>query len=164
MPTGLQARWLTWVASQPEESNPVSDPTGEFCARGQAGDLWLVAGTFGGTARRSCTVPAGRSIAGPVLNLWEASRADCAAFLNNAQGRVLVDGRPVEAARVDAESVSFTGVAGNTVTGRAGTARTVTCGLWFTVPPLAPGDHSLTIAGATEGFSLRVEYALTVTG
>jgi hypothetical protein len=160
----MQARWWTWAASQPEATNPVSDRTGAQCAVGQGDDVWFVAGTFGGEAKRTCTVPAGRTIAGPLLNVTTDDAASCAEFIAAADGEVVLDGAPVDIKKIEAQPVTFSGVAGNPLTKKAGEVARQGCGLWFTLAGLQPGAHKLTINGVSGDFSLSVEYALTVTG
>ena len=52
------ARWWQWALSIPAAVNPILDATGANCARDQVDDVWFLAGTFGGTVTRSCTIPA----------------------------------------------------------------------------------------------------------
>jgi hypothetical protein len=62
------ARWWQWALSIPAETNPILDMDGANCANGQYDDVWFLAGTFGGPAVRSCTIPAGKPIFFPLLN------------------------------------------------------------------------------------------------
>jgi hypothetical protein len=49
--------------------NPNLDDTGAYCAQGQSGKVWFLAGTFGGPeVERYCTIPAGKSVFYPVIN------------------------------------------------------------------------------------------------
>lgn len=51
--------------------NPVSDLTGQNAALGQGGPVWFLAGTFGGRAERTVTVPAGKALFFPIVNqVW----------------------------------------------------------------------------------------------
>ena len=63
------AKWWQWAVTQPAASNPVLDSTGAYCAQGQSGPVWFLAGTFGGSVTRDCTVPTGKGMLVPVLNL-----------------------------------------------------------------------------------------------
>ena len=63
------AAWWQWALAQPASANPLFDSTGEYCGAGQSGQVWFLAGTFGGSAERTCTVPAGRALLLPVLNI-----------------------------------------------------------------------------------------------
>lgn len=160
----LQSRWWTWAASIPKESNPVADLTGEHCAEHQASDVWFFAGTFGGTARRTCPVPAGVPLAGPVLNFTAQDAEGCDQMLAAAQGEATIDGEPVRPDRLDPVSITFEAVEGNPVVNDAGSFQSYGCGLWLWIPPLSAGEHELTVRGSSGGFSLNVTYQLTVAG
>jgi hypothetical protein len=62
------AAWWTWALAIPAAQNPILDATGEFCHIGQEGPVWFLAGTFGGPATRSCTVPRGKALLVAILN------------------------------------------------------------------------------------------------
>jgi hypothetical protein len=63
--------WWRWCYSIPAAVNPVADPTGANAALGQSGPVFFLAGTFGGPAERSVTVPAGKALFFPILNqIW----------------------------------------------------------------------------------------------
>ncbi|OLF09916.1 hypothetical protein BU204_32375 [Actinophytocola xanthii] len=159
----LQSRWWTWASSAPTETNPVADTTGEFCADRQPADVWLLAGSFGETVSRRCTVPAGQPLAGPAVNQITDVPAVCDAFMREAWGEVELDGSPLDLSRADLSEITVTGVPDNPVLGAEGTFRTHGCGLWFTVPSLTPGQHTLVIKGGSTNFELEVDYDLTVT-
>jgi hypothetical protein len=160
--TLLQSTWWGWATSAPEESNPVSDTTGEFCDHNQPRDAWLLAGSFGETVSRECTVPAGFPLAGPAVNLVSSARSDCEEFMGDADGSVTLDGAELELRRANPVPVTFDTVAGNPLTGESGAFNGYACGLWFSVDSLDPGGHTLEIEGSGAGFSLSVTYALTV--
>ena len=72
-------RWVQWVLSIPTASNPTLDTSGANCAQGQAGPVWFLAGNFGGTVSRTCTVPAGKALFFPLVDgLFGAGAGDCA--------------------------------------------------------------------------------------
>ena len=64
------ARWWQWVLSVPAATNPLNDTTGAQCAQGQTGKVWFLAGTFVGPVTRTCTVPQGKALFFPILNLF----------------------------------------------------------------------------------------------
>ncbi|MET8626712.1 hypothetical protein ABZW30_23635 [Kitasatospora sp. NPDC004669] len=141
--------------------NPVSDQDGHLCAQGQKGGIWFLAGTFGETVTRSCTVPAGVPIAFPLVNrVGEA--ADCDAFMASAKGSAVLDGQALEPERYEATPVQVTGVDGNPLTQHGGRFGTRACGLWEQVEPLAPGSHTLSIRGSSGSFAVSVDYTLQV--
>jgi hypothetical protein len=62
------AEWWKWALSVPLDQSPANDPTGEFAGLGQAGPVWFLAGTFGGAAERTITIPPGKAIYFPLFN------------------------------------------------------------------------------------------------
>ncbi len=62
------ARWWQWTLAIPAATNPNLDTTGENCAEGQSGQVWFLAGSFGGTFERACPVPTGKALFFPILN------------------------------------------------------------------------------------------------
>lgn len=66
----LSADWWKWAMSSPVEINPVRDNSGAYCATGQRGKVWFLAGGFGtNLIRRSCVIPEGKYIFFPVINM-----------------------------------------------------------------------------------------------
>lgn len=64
------SRWWQWAFSMPPSLSPVRDVTGEQCHQGQSGEVWFLAGGYGSsTIQRDCTLPAGKSIFFPVINM-----------------------------------------------------------------------------------------------
>ncbi|MEU4393658.1 hypothetical protein [Kribbella sp. NPDC023855] len=158
----FQSKWWTW-ASAPEAVNPVTDTTGEHCAQGQPGDVWLVAGSFGGAVARRCVIPAGLPIAGPVVNLVSPDAAGCESFLERAGGEVSVlKGGTPKIVEVTPVRFEFTAQKGNPSGFRAGRNEGYGCGLWFTVDPLPAGRHQLVIKGHSGDFTVQATYNLTV--
>ncbi|MBG0817289.1 signal protein [Planomonospora sp. ID82291] len=157
----VQGRWWTWASSEPEETNPVADPTGRFCDRNQPEDVWFLAGTFGGTVKRTCGVPADRPIVVPLVNLV-ADRASCTSFMATAEGSATLDGNEIAPERLERDGVSVTGVEGNPLTGASGSQDYYACGLWVRLPPLEPGEHTLVVRGSSEDFEVGVDYTITV--
>ncbi|MER6200487.1 signal protein [Streptomyces sp. NPDC001586] len=157
----LQARWWNWAASSPARSNPVKDPDGTFCAENQPGDVWFLAGSFGEKRQRTCSVPAGRPVAFPLVNLV-ADATDCASWMKGAKGAAVLDGRPLTVERYEGSEIRLKGVEGNPVTTGAGSFGGLACGLWVQIDPLSPGPHTLRIEGSSGSFELSVGYELQV--
>lgn len=64
------ADWWRWALENPATGNPILDPTGAACAYHQTARAWFLAGSFGGDpVVRDCTVPVGRPILVPLINL-----------------------------------------------------------------------------------------------
>ncbi len=146
----VQGRWWTWAHSADDSVSPVRDTTGEFCDHDQPDDLWFLAGTHGGTVQRTCRIPAGRPLVFPLVNL-QGDAAGCATFMAAAEGKAVLDGRPVEPELLDEADVTVAGV---------GTVHA--CGLWVRLAPLPAGPHTLTIRGSSGTFRTGVDYRLVV--
>ena len=153
----LQSRWWTWAASSVSDANPVSDQDGHLCGQGQTAGIWFLAGTFGETVTRSCTVPA----AFPLLNRI-GTTADCDSFMASARGSAVLDGQALEPERYEATAVQVVAVEGNPLTSGEGAFRAQACGLWVQLDPLAPGSHTLGIRGSAGSFGVSVDYRLQV--
>ena len=66
----LTVKWWTWATGIYPET-PILDETGELCGQGQRGPVWFLAGSFGSTVVRDCTVPRWKTLFFPVFNtLW----------------------------------------------------------------------------------------------
>jgi hypothetical protein len=70
----LSAEWVQWALSIPTGLNPqLGDYTdGDQCVVGQTGDVWFLAGVFGGgEAHRTCVIPQGTKLFFPIANYFE---------------------------------------------------------------------------------------------
>jgi hypothetical protein len=164
------AAWWQWAGSIPSDTNPIGDTTGEFCDLGQSGPVWFLAGTFGGTAERTCTIPAGRAILYPLINqVWidcpppatdtDLSDAEVgwimatttAAGDNACQLASTLDTfysatfgtelpTPISSLQVPAVRTQ------SPMQGKSG--RVISEGYWVMLPPLQVGEHVLTLHGA----------------
>ncbi len=70
----LVGDWWNWAFQGPIQTNPIIDTTGEFCDLGQEGKFWFLAGAFGpfsevGPIERDCTVPGGKALFFPIVNI-----------------------------------------------------------------------------------------------
>jgi hypothetical protein len=93
----LSVKWWQWAYSIPASDNPLSfakTQDGATCATGQSGDTWFLGGLFtapgekfpnGGLVKRTCNVPAGKSIFFPIFNA-ECSTVECNPPLVNPDG------------------------------------------------------------------------------
>ncbi|MFD4643349.1 hypothetical protein ACFWN2_39000 [Lentzea sp. NPDC058436] len=160
-PADFQARWWTW-ASQPSNTNPVSDTSGRYCMRDQPVDVWLLAGSLGdGPVERQCRVPADKPLLAPVVNL-ASDIASCETFMKSAQGEVLLDGSTQTLTKVSATPFTYEARAGNPYGAQTGRLNSIGCGLyaWISAPP--SGEHELVIRGSGGGEEIDVKYKLIV--
>jgi len=62
------ANWWQWVFQTPNSVNPNLDTTGAYCGVGQWGPVFYLSGG-GGVINRTCTVPAGKVLFFPIINV-----------------------------------------------------------------------------------------------
>lgn len=155
------------------------------CDLGVPGVVFL-AGTGGGAEARTCTVPHGRSVLVPLINV-ECSTLEnngttyrelrgCASEIADAftDLSLTVDGRPqlgLGRFRVQSGLFVFTGVPGNftdvpdnPLPAVGGPTRSVADGYWALVGPLGPGTHVVSFGGSYPPgpFETSVSYTLLV--
>jgi hypothetical protein len=76
----LTAEWWQWLTAIPAATSPNADGD---CSQNQSGDVFFLGGNFGGSSVRSCTIPEGKGLFFPVLNVFYLScpevwgMADC---------------------------------------------------------------------------------------
>jgi hypothetical protein len=152
--------WWQWAFSIPKADSPLRDTTGKNCALAQSGDVWFLAGAFGGgKVRRTCTVPQGKALFFPVINTLFYARADrpsrCVdntadAAINNdylAYAQATLNGIEVPHVEVHRERSPdcFHLWSGENAKAYGSTGYPAsTDGYWLMLRPLPPGDHLLT--------------------
>ena len=163
------AKWWQWSLSIPKDINPAGDTTGKNCAQNQNGSVWFLAGTFGGQAERSCTIPTGKAILFAPINAEcsyaeytnlksEAELRTCAKTLQDqtTQIDVTIDGikiQDMEKYRIQSPLFSVTFPNGNVYGIPAGTTQAVSDGNWVFLHPLSPGKHEIRSKGASIDFT-----------
>jgi hypothetical protein len=194
----LTALWWQWVLVQPAldiggtNTNPVLDTTGAYALSGQedgigpGGKYIFLAGTFGGEAKRTVTVPAGKALFFPMATLevdnandppTDSTVPQLVAKVKAAIDAFIgyyarLDGKDLEVFRTTSPVFSYTvpdensiydyfGMVGPQFEGWIKPA--VSDGYWAVIPPLPPGDYVLSFgATSSSGFNLNVVYFLTV--
>ncbi len=184
------AAWWQWAYSLPVDQNPFFDDTGcENAANGQSGPVWFLAGVINvsGTASRDCTVPAGKAIFFPILNVecatlegngtTAAELLACTDFYIDTVAGVFcdIDGVPVaNMQQYLAVSPLFTygPLPDNNVLQFFGynapqgtTSASINKGYHLMLPPLSKGHHTLHYGGTFGppiNFSLDVTFHLTI--
>lgn len=184
------ARWWQWVMAVPAATNPNLDTTGANCGVGQVGPVWFLAGAFGGSFNRTCTVPAGKALLlTPLTQLNGSGAFDCeptapglcnlnslralaAAFADNPTTlEVVVDGhrlKNVGRYRIQSPAFSITYPEGAVFGLPSGTLMpNVSDGYWLLLAPLSVGTHTITLMAVTNpevgSFPVKVIWHLTIT-
>jgi hypothetical protein len=181
------AQWWQWLMSIPAATNPNFDTTGANCGVGQSGPVWFLAGSFGGTFNRSCTIPAGKALlVTPLTTLDGSAGFDCdptvpgvlcninelRAFATENQDNpmaleVTIDGfrmRNLKDFRVQSPTFPITYPVGAVFGAPSGTLSPNNAdGYWQLLAPLSAGKHALRARGVSNlGFVSDVKWSLTV--
>jgi hypothetical protein len=145
------AAWWQWAFSMPKEDSPMRETTGKNCALNQTGDVWFLAGAYGGgKVRRSCTVPQGKALFFPVINtMFYCAGATPAAATNNqhlAYAQATLNG--VEIPGVEAHRERSPGCFRLPYEGNAKAHGSIgypaaTDGYWLMLRPLPAGEYLL---------------------
>jgi hypothetical protein len=186
--SGLTSAWWQWAISIPAQESPLLDVDGQRCMVGQRGQTWFLAGNFGGSASRACSVPTGTKIFFPVVNYIAFDspgvcgqvgslsvpelRGFSAAFIDSVtRVSVSLDGAPLRSVRrIRSEVFPLALPAENIFTSPpscivpAGVfPRAVDDGYYAEIENLSVGEHSVQFtASAPGGFDLNVVYRLIV--
>ena len=171
------ARWWEWALSIPAAQNPILDQSGANCEQGQVGNVWFLAGTFGGSASRTCTIPAGKPLFFPLINNIGFSpkgnetvidlRKLAADLINSVDALTCtLDGAPCAdnlfAFRAQSPTFEVIVRTGSLVAPQFYDPM-VADGYWLLFSPLDSGPHVLTFGATTSGgFSTSVTYNLEV--
>jgi hypothetical protein len=174
------AAWWQWAISLPVSAHPLFDTAG--CDTAQSGPVWFLGGAFTGiSTTRECTVPRGKAILFPIVNVEcstiepppffgsneEELRACAGAFMDTAFGLgATVDGRSLQdldAYRTQSPVFEFSGPDDNVlfIPGPV-SGMSVSDGVWILLAPLSSGEHVIHFAGSFPGFPIDVTYEITV--
>ena len=157
------AKWWQWVLAIPMNENPNGDETGERCGINQNdSSVWFLAGTPGGNYTRTCSVPAGKSILLPIINVRcdhftdpTLSKDELAACAKEDQDKVnfldlTIDGKKIDdikSYRFQSPLSNFTLPPDNYPGLPEGTTYGVSDGWWIMSEPLSKGNHTMRAHG-----------------
>jgi hypothetical protein len=172
----LSGEWWTWAISKP---SPLDGDyiQGRRCKGEFVEGVFFLAGTQGGDATRTCTVPADTALFFPVLNSFitddeEAYPEGPTNFVDtalaNGEFSATLDGEDLEIIRIATGPFTLTVPKPNIFKAPPGPYTAVSDGLWVYLPQgLEPGEYTLQFGGTSvtaegEPFSLDVTYNLKV--
>lgn len=150
----------------PREISHIMDTTGKNCFQGQQGPVWFLAGTLGGRANRSCSIPEGKGILFPIV-VKECSYAEDIDIKTEAglKSRVRedmdhvrymearIDGVPLEGLekyRVRSKIFRVLFPLGNIYDVEAGITQAVCEGYWILLRPMPIGRHNIYFRATVE--------------
>jgi len=172
-------KWWLWLLGIPKSLNPALDATGKCCARDQTDrNVWFLAGTLGGAAKRECTIPAGKAILFPII-LDEQSFAERPDFKSESEletlAKVQIDSvKEISAAidgiqlldlkkhRVQTRPFDVILPDDNICGIKAGPTRAAADGYWFFLKPMTAGKHTIHAMGRGSHFYTEVTHDLTM--
>jgi hypothetical protein len=181
------AKFWQWLLEQPSDNNPVNDQTGKNCANNQKDpNVWFLLGTAGGSAERTCTIPAGKAILVSIINVVcsyatdpelksESELRSCAKADQDKVTSVelTLDGmkfQDLKKNRIQSPLFNVTLPKNNIFQGTPGPTKAISDGFWVFLKPLSPGRHELKDSGvlvdftttSTTNFATDVTYHLIV--
>ncbi|MFG6457476.1 hypothetical protein [Roseateles sp. BYS96W] len=163
-------RWWRWALSFDDEDSPVADRDGRYCASGQEGAVWFLAGTYGSARTiRSCHVPAGKTLFFPLINYITVEPDDADESCVSLKQRAARLVPAPDALLLEVNGKRFAGLeAHRQVTRRcfhlSDDDDTLAAGNGFYVAlgPLKKGRYTLNFGGILPGMSQAVTYTLNV--
>lgn len=167
-------RWWKWLLSLPAQKNPASDKSAQYCVLGQDDpNVWFLAGTFGGSVTRECTIPSGKAILMPIIN-YECSFADeplitthkelelkCKSEIDDIKHlSVIIDESLLNNLvryRIHSRIFSIDLQDNNILGVKSGRTQMITDGFWIFLKPLEIGHHRVNSFGSCRSGKIRIE-------
>jgi hypothetical protein len=184
----LATSWWQWALETRAFENPLTDTTGQFADVNQSGRVWFLAGNVGGTTVRTITVPSGKALFFPIVNVFDVEDAIIAggvklflvpqpvqvaqAFVSNVIATATglsceVDGSPlpITAANLEQSTPFSLHLPADNILGvPAGVYfPAVDSGYYVLLPPLSAGQHTIHWAGSLTFFSLSLDVTYNIT-
>lgn len=163
------AKWWQRTLSIPMAVNPVNDDTGAYCSTNQSGPIWFLGGNFGGKTERNCTVPSGKAILFPIINVEctykDSEEAKSEQDLRNCAKAdqdkvtnldVTIDGTKLEnlrSYRIQSPLFNVTLPNDNVIGKTPGATQGISDGYWILLKPLSPGKHEIKFVGLLVDFT-----------
>jgi hypothetical protein len=163
------AEWWKWALARPFDQSPINDPDGRYGSLGQSGSVWFLAGTFGAEAERTITIPVGKMIFFPIVNIFNDYPCPDPAFqppAGQTMEQWLTEGAMWWVSHVTEMAATVDGVALNNLWNYRGISPMtvftadpsqvamdpcitgqeqlgVSDGYWIMLAPLPPGQHTI---------------------
>jgi hypothetical protein len=179
----LATSWWQWALETPASENPLTDTTGEFAAVNQPnGPVWFLAGNTGGITVRTFTVPSGKALFFPIVNVFDVEDATirgggvfflvphpvqtAQAFVSNVIGTATglsceVDGNPliITTANLEQSTPFSLQLPADNILGVPAGAYfpAIDSGYYVLLSPLSVGQHTIHFAGTMTYFPLSLD-------
>jgi hypothetical protein len=174
--------WWQWATNFSAADNPITQKDFVDCTAGQSGAVWFLAGNFGGTVERTCSVQQGKALFFPIINaLWwfpedceevDGCREASASQIDpTTNWTCKVDGEPCiytnQVVRAQSDALKYNIPVNSFVADLGFNPGTrdfaISDGYWVMLPPLSRGEHTIRFTSTLPEFALDVTYHLTVT-
>ena len=167
--------WALWAFTEPEETNPMYDETGEYQHLNQEGPVWFVAGSFGGSEHLSFDVPSDKYLFAPLIFAWDGASFED--FDSETHARELADENDSAFFSVDGFTISedkllaeYRAASGefyyhlpDPSLADPNEGYVAFDGHWVMLEPLPPGEHLLHTGGGASIDNFLGERILTIT-
>jgi len=177
--------WWQWTYTMPKELSPVRDLTGEFCHVGQNGNVWFLAGGYGSSKiKRRCTIPEGKHIFFPVINMVYWPARDRSLTCDNAKSSAALNNDHLLSIEITLNAISAWNPADTRISSEncfdllgliprelnpPKVYPAATDGYWVMLKPLPKGTHTLSFKaqynrekGAFSKMAQDIEYELII--
>jgi hypothetical protein len=168
------AKWWQWFFSIPKENHPAYDDTCERWHIDQHDpNVLFLAGTTGGKAQRTITIPAGKAVLFPVINFATSYSEDSslktdAELITHAKSNIAdivkkeasIDGVDLlisEKHRVQSHPFDFSFPTKNIYGVQDGSTRGAGDGYWIFLKPLCPGKHNIRTSGSCLSGRIKID-------
>jgi hypothetical protein len=163
-------RWWRWALSFDDDEGPVADRDGRYCAEGQSGPVWFLAGSYGSARTiRNCHVPAGKTLFFPLVNNVTIEPDDADESCASLKRRAAELTPAPDALLLEVNGKRFNGLAAH----RQATRRcfhivddddtyAAANGFYVALGPLKKGRYALNFGGILPSLSQAVTYTLEV--
>jgi hypothetical protein len=158
-------KWWRWFLSTPKDNHPAFDKTGENASINQIDqNVWFLAGTTGGTAERTITIPPKMSILFPIINVTTSylenprlkTDQEMISFVDShmrdiARKEASIDGKTITISgdfRIQSPLFKFSFPPRNIYNVHPGSTTGVGDGYWIFLRPLSSGIHTINTSGA----------------
>ena len=169
--------WWQWFLSMSKDNHPACDKTGEKASINQNDpNVWFLAGTTGGTTERTITIPAGRAVFLPIINVTTSylenpslkTEEDMSSFVSShmrdiAKKEASIDGETLtvsENYRVRSPPFEFLFPANNIYGAQEGLTRGVGDGYWIFLKPMSTGIHYVRTNGACMSGKVKINVSI----
>lgn len=149
--------WWQWAYASKKEINPVQDLTGKNCHQGQGGSVWYLAGGFGSSKiQRKCSIPAGKYIFFPVINMAHWKPIDAVLSCDEAKEYAALNNNRLISIDIELDSKKASNPAHSRMSSnqcfnifsrmpgeKYDAYPSATDGFWIMLKPLSKGSHIL---------------------